>query len=206
MSSNGYQEDRELIQSCVKGGEDAWCVFKQKYDRLIRATVRCTAQRLDIPEYEVEDLASNVYEKLFVNNAERLHHWRGQARLSTYLVQITRNLCTDYARVRLRHRPVDHSSGILKQMASPSEAPEDADRQVLLEALHDEIERLSSQQALILKMRIGGATLREIADVLRLPVGTVSVYNSRAMTLLRERLGRWQGINSQAPALGKETP
>jgi RNA polymerase sigma factor (sigma-70 family) len=137
----------------------------------------------------VEDLTSNVYEKLFINSAQCLQQWRGQARLSTYLVQITRNLCTDYARVRLKMRSSDESSKILKHMPVHAHTFEDDnDRQALLDVLHEGMGKIPSQQAVILKMRMEGATLREIADMLRLPVGTVSVYNSRAMATMRERL------------------
>ncbi|HOH30609.1 MAG TPA: sigma-70 family RNA polymerase sigma factor [Candidatus Hydrogenedentes bacterium] len=189
MSSNLHEEDQRLVQACVKGGDEAWRVFKKKYDRLIKATVYSMAQRMTIPEYEVEDLTSNVYEKLFINSAQCLQQWRGQARLSTYLVQITRNLCTDYARVRLKMRSSDESSKILKHMPVHAHTFEDDnDRQALLDVLHEGMGKIPSQQAVILKMRMEGATLREIADMLRLPVGTVSVYNSRAMATMRERL------------------
>ena len=55
-------------------------------------------------------------------------------------------------------------------------------------ALRTAIAALPEKQALILKLRIEGKSLRDIAELLNRPVGTISVENSRAMARVRTHL------------------
>ena len=73
----------------------------------------------------------------------------------------------------------------------------------LLNRLDLVIASLSPKQALILKLRLSGKSLRDIAKIMGLPEGTVFGENARAVNRLRELLGPEHG-DSLTPSLEDE--
>jgi RNA polymerase sigma-70 factor (ECF subfamily) len=177
-----YDADPDLIAACIGGEPEAWLAFKERYQRLIRATI---ARTTAVDDATVEDLESMVYQKLLEDRCRRMRAWRGRARFSTYLVQITRNLVLDWVDQQKR-RIVTTSleeNGYSVGIAPDYGAEEETAEQV--KALHAALRALPPKQAMILRLRIEGKSLREIARLLGRPVGTVSVENSRAMHRMR---------------------
>jgi RNA polymerase sigma factor (sigma-70 family) len=66
----------------------------------------------------------------------------------------------------------------------------DEETEIRHAALQAAIEALPERQAIIMRMRIQGKSLRDIAHLLNRPVGTVSVESSRAMECMRTLLER----------------
>lgn len=180
-----YETEQELIAACLSGEPEAWHAFKQRYARLIRAAALRTSS---VDEATLDDLEAIVYQKLLEDRCRRVRAWQGRARFSTYLVQVTRNLVLDW--LDSQRRSVD-TLPLDDRMDAPS-ADHDpgVDEAVALQAkaLHDAIARLPERQAVIMRMRLAGQSLRDIAHLLGRPVGTVSVESSRAMEKLRTLL------------------
>ena len=180
-----YESEQELISACIAGEPDAWVALKQRYQRLIRATVARTSA---VDEATVDDLEALMYQKLLEDRCRRLRNWRGRARFSTYLVQVTRNLVLDWVDTQKRTLstvPMDD------RMDAPTESADLAgqeETQLHAGLLHEAILALPEKQAVIMRLRIEGKSLRDIAHLLKRPVGTVSVENSRAMERLRTAL------------------
>lgn len=180
-----YDAEPDLIAACIAGIPEAWLAFKNRYQRLIRATIgRTTA----VDDLAVEDLESMVYQKLLEDRCRRMRAWRGRARFSTYLVQITRNLVLDWVDQQKRSLATTaleedgYAVGLTPDYGAEEEAAEQA------KALHAALRKLPPKQAMILRLRIEGKSLREIARLLGRPIGTVSVENSRAMHRMRTLL------------------
>jgi RNA polymerase sigma-70 factor (ECF subfamily) len=177
-----------LVAACIAGDGEAWLQFKRQYERLIRATA-ARVSRLD--DTRLDDVEATVYQKLLEDRCRRMRAWKGRARFSTYLVQVTRNLVLDWVAMEQRRvaAPLDDAPEPAAD-AHDHEAEEVYAEQVT--ALGEALEALPEKQAIIMRLRLKGHSLREIAQLLNRPVGTVSVENSRAMARLRKRLAHLQ--------------
>lgn len=180
-----HESEQTLIAACIEGDPDAWGQFKQRYQRLIRATVVRTSA---VDETTLDDLEALVYQKLLDDRCRRLRNWRGRARFSTYLVQVTRNQVLDWVdseKRTLLTQPLDERA----DAPAPSEEfGADEETRMQVAQLRAAIGALPERQAVIMRLRIEGKSLRDIAQLLRRPVGTISVENSRAMERLRASL------------------
>ena len=181
-----WAEDEALIEACTSGDSRGWQDFVEKYERLIQSTVYGFRRQAHAKAYDTDDLLSLVYEKLLEDNCRRLRAWRGRAKLSTYLVQITRNLLIDKI-VRGEKGPeqtsLDASS---KEFGEDPVVGKDESKEIKLMLMHEAMDTLPERQVIILRLRLEGKSLRDIARVLGRPVGTVSVENSRALARIRE--------------------
>lgn len=184
-SSPVYESELDLIRSCAEGDPDAWACFRQRYQRLIRAVAMRTSA---MDESHLDDLEATVYQKFLEDRCRRLRAWRGQARFSTYLVQVTRNLVLDWVDAQKRTiatTPIDDRT---EAMAAVRDVELDEEVALQHAALRAAIEALPEKQAVIMQLRIEGKSLRDIAQLLRRPVGTISVESSRAMERMRIQL------------------
>lgn len=180
-----YELEPDLIAACIEGVPDAWAAFRTRYRTLVRAVVVRTSA---VDEATVDDLEALVYQKLLEDRCRRLRNWQGRARFSTYLVQVTRNQVLDWVDARQRTlstTPMDERADAPMEGVDLAEAEETAAQHA---ALRTAIAALPEKQALILKLRIEGKSLRDIAELLNRPVGTISVENSRAMARVRTHL------------------
>ncbi|NUM52720.1 MAG: sigma-70 family RNA polymerase sigma factor [Candidatus Hydrogenedentes bacterium] len=182
------ERDRGLIEACILRHDGAWERFVETYRSTIRASACCAGVKLGVVGADADELESYVYEKLLENDCHRLRAWRLQSRFSTYLVVVTRNLVRDYctsARARsLRCEELSLADRDHVPYRNPVEEREwDALReQTVLSALS----AVSDKQATIVRLRLGGKTLKEIAELTNRPMGTVSVENSRALDRMRK--------------------
>lgn len=180
-----YDAEPELIAACIEGIPDAWAAFKQRYQKLIRAVVVRTTT---VDESTVDDLEALVYQKVLEDRCRRLRNWRGRARFSTYLAQVTRNQVLDWIDARQRTlatAPLDEHTDAAVSDGDIGEAEEAS---VQAAALRQAIALLPERQAVILRLRLEGQSIREIATFLHRPAGTIAVESSRAMARVREHL------------------
>jgi RNA polymerase sigma-70 factor, ECF subfamily len=129
-----------------------------------------------------------------------LHQFRGQAQISTWLTSIVMNC----ARMRLRGRPrhvhvsLDESSqerqqlSLSERLADYRPNPEDESIESELSARLSHLHRqLSPTLRRTLQLRdIDGLSIREAAQILGVPAGTVKAQSSRARKRLKELMRR----------------
>ena len=146
------------------------------------------------------DEAQDVAQDAFVRAFRCLGTFRGQAKLSTWLVSITMNLCRNRRRWWARHRrfvvaslddPIETEEGTLThEVADPAPSPATmAERRERHQQLTGALQMLSEGERSIVVLRdIQGYSYEEIADVLHCRVGTVKSRLSRARLRLRALL------------------
>jgi len=180
-------DDRELVNACAAGDSDSWDQFVELYGRLIGATIGAVRNRQTSWQIDDDEMKSHIYEMLLKDDARRLTAWRGDAKLSTYLVQVSRNLCIDYLRKHTRGPRRDEYAEIDQIATNPdvNRIVDDESKDEQMASLQAAIEILSPKQGMIIKLRLAGVPLRDIADRLHIPKGTVFAENSRAMKRLR---------------------
>src|SRR5262249_35186758 len=142
---------------------------------------------------EAEDLTQDIFLKIF----RSLDTFDRRANFQTWLISISRNLCTDHYRsVRKERETIDREvdAGELSAAShepGPVAALEQRDRVELLKqalsALPDTL------RTAVLMRDIQELSYQEIADALRLPEGTVKSRINRGRTELARQIRRLRG-------------
>jgi RNA polymerase sigma-70 factor, ECF subfamily len=166
--------------------EAAFHLLVQRYHRrLFAVCVRVLGSAED---------AEDAVQETFVKLARHAEGFRGDARLSTWLYRVARNVCLDRVRhdARRPSTPVDDfaAAGLEPRQEDGTEGRIDA--MVVREALAGLDER--SRQLLLL-VAVDGLSYAEAAEVADLPVGTVKSRVSRA----RVRLGQLLAVDNDEP-------
>ncbi len=155
----------------------------QAFDRLVAAhedRIYHAAYRITGNADDARDAAQETFLKAF----RALPRYRHKAAFSTWLHRIAVNAALDLVRRRPQVPPVP-----LEDVALPAPVgnPEpEAERSELQRRVHQALRRLATDHRVIIVLRdLQGLAYEEIADVLRIPVGTVRSRLSRARDALR---------------------
>ncbi len=176
-------EDWVLMQAIAEGDESA---IDRLYERFGTFVFRCVRQSLS-DHAEAEDAVQEIFVRLW-RTAERYDPSR--AKLVTWVMLISKRHAIDRLRrkqvrpnnLSLEGDPTDRRGG-----PTPGVLPEERDerRQILL----DRIQELPAlQQEVLTRAYLQGFTLREVAEQLDAPLGTVKSALSRGLSRLRDRL------------------
>jgi RNA polymerase sigma-70 factor (ECF subfamily) len=148
------------------------------------------------------DAADTLTQECFLRAYQRLDGFRGDCRLDTWLLRIAVNLAKDHAKNRrvsfwrklIGLDETDDGNGVPIQVHGHEPSPE----RVLLareemQAVWSAVDSLSAQQRTVFLLRFTEEmSLAEIADVLRLEVGSVKAHLSRATGNIRKRMREQQ--------------
>jgi RNA polymerase sigma-70 factor (ECF subfamily) len=164
--------DAELVARCRNGDREAWeVVVRHRHARVYNLAYRFTG-RAD----EAEDLTQEVFLKVY----RTLHLYRAESgALETWIVRVARNHFIDHYR---KHKTERHQTAPLEEhhdaIALPTvrvETPgEMLDRKETAERVHRLLDRLPHDQREAVILRdIEELTYEEIAELLKVPIGTV---------------------------------
>jgi RNA polymerase sigma-70 factor, ECF subfamily len=171
----------DLIRRAQGGDASAQKELLEPYwDALARLAYRVTGSRDD-----AEDLAQEVCLRVI----RSLPSFRQESAFETWLYRIALNVCLSAARKR-KHESLEDEAG---RLVDPSPAPEAVMLQrALQERIRVEILRLplKYREAVLLRV-IEELSYAEVAQVLRISVGSAQVRVHRGMKQLRERLEPW---------------
>ena len=180
------QEERALVERARSGDQDAFALLVRMHQRQIYTL----ALRM---LHDAEE-ASEATQEVFLAAWQGLRGFRGDARFATWLYRIAYNHCLKIA--EQRRRDVAAHAELTAQSAreqSPAQAlsashARDAEQQ-MRERVRDEIENLPAKYRAVLVLRhLQELSYEEMADVMRVPIGTVKTQLFRARALLKERL------------------
>jgi len=183
-------DDRALLARHVGGDRDAFGLLVARHrDRLWRVALRTLG--------DPDDAADAVQDAL-VSAYRAAATFRGESAVTTWLHRITVNACLDLAR-RRASRPTTTLTERTDAEASPMPGPFDAadTAATVLAALR----RLPMDQAAaVVIVDVEGFSVREAAEILGAPEGTVKSRCARARARLAELL------SELAPAAGNPAP
>lgn len=181
-------DDRRLIAECLHGNRDAFGQLITRYQsRLYNAALRL----VDTP-----DDAADVVQDAFLNAFQSLRSFKGDSEFFTWMYRIAFNVAVSQKR---RKKPTSSLNAMELGRNGLSREPVDASDYVkpgvALERSEEErrlyaaLGRLSAEHRDVLVMKeIDGLKYEEIADVLKIPIGTVRSRLNRARLELRELL------------------
>jgi RNA polymerase sigma-70 factor (ECF subfamily) len=183
---DGGNADFLLMERVAAGDHTAFRALVERH----RNSVIGTVAKMLGNSSEAEDIAQQVFLRIW-RNAKR---YRPDAKFTTYLFTITRNLVFNETRRRSRKKEVssdereEHSNQLIE--ASPDRQPDAQLLQTELQkAVDDAIAALpEAQRMAVVLRRYEQLSYEEIADVLSLSVSAVKSLLFRARTTLREAL------------------
>lgn len=174
--------ERALLDRAVQGDDRALGVLAERH----RPTVVRMATHILGNAESAEDVAQDAMVRLQVS----LPGFRGDAELSTWLYQVTLNLCRDRLRKRRRratHVGLDSVPG--ERLSSPAGAEDRIDRERTRAAVRAAIDRLPEDQREVVQMRyLSDLTYAEIVRRTGLPHGTVASRIFRGLKRLGQDL------------------
>ena len=185
--------DPEVVAQARKGSEAAYRELLTRYERPVFSLVF----RMVRDRETAEDLAQETFIKVLKN----LDRYSPEFKFSSWLFKIANNLTIDH----LRRRRVDTISiegspdAVTAESAratsiavvSPGESPlEELESKELGSAIERAIGKLRPEyRACIMLRHVDGKSYEEIAEIVKLPLGTVKTYIHRARHELRTALG-----------------
>ncbi len=176
-------DDWDLVRRAQSGDEDAFAQLVRRYQvPVVRFCARMTASFPD-----AEDLAQETFVRVY----RHLNRLEPQARFSTVLFGIARNITLNHLRDsgrrgRGRTVPLDDQQRETKAQYEPGRGAQLSEIQAMLSAA---LQKVSPDHREILLLReVEGMEYDEIAEVLGCQRGTVKSRLARAREQLRLRL------------------
>jgi RNA polymerase sigma-70 factor (ECF subfamily) len=174
--------DEQLATQLQSGDELALAALMERYeDKLIRYGKRFLGTL-------GEDVVSQAVQDTFISAYENISGFDAKQRFSPWIYRIAHNAFVDVLRQRVRQPLFDFDTFLMHPAPEDSFAVEKENQRtrVLLEKGLAELP--AAQREVISLYYFDDLSYKEIADVLRVPVGTVGVRLARARTALKQHL------------------
>ena len=177
-------EDRELVQKLLANDKEAQGLF---YDRYRDSLYRTCVYVLGYQDRDAEDLVQET----FLTALQKLSGFEFRSSLARWLNRICAHLC--YKQLRKRKRLVTQLDEELERISNHSNL-EQQRRKQQEEERREMLELLESQKGLLgkpcrelLELRDGaGKSYADLADTLKIPMGTVMSRLARCKESLKE--------------------
>ncbi|NNE04776.1 MAG: RNA polymerase sigma factor [Xanthomonadales bacterium] len=178
--------DEALIEAIVKRGSE------QHFRTLLaRYKVRVHHIALSVLGPTQAAQAEDVAQEVFISLYRRLDQFRGDCKFSTWVYRLAVNAAIDFKRVNTRHAGLAIDDASLPGV--PFEIPKGSDGRKLESGVHQALLALPESQRMMVYLYYWlELKMREIAEVLDCPQGTVKVYLKRARAALAETLGEFK--------------
>lgn len=183
--------DVALMRRVAEGDESA---FRELVERHQNAVIGTVAKMIN-DATEAEDIAQRTFLRVW-KHAKR---WRPDAKFTTYLFTITRNLVYNESRRRSRKKEVSAEERHDDSGFEPAgDARSEPDSEALKSEMHDEIDRAirelpEAQRTAVILYSYESMPYEEIAKVLDSSVSSVKSLLFRARGTLREKLSHHMG-------------
>ncbi len=181
-------EEIALVRSCQRGDLSAFDTLMQMYEKKVYSLCYRMARDPD----DAADLAQEAFLKVY----RALPSFREQSSFSTWLFRIVTNTCLDERRKRGSRphtvsldKPYETDDGEIA-LTLPGDAPDPLACTVqseLQEEIRELLAKLPAEQRIVLSMRdLEGYSYIEIAEALKITMGTVKSRLNRARSRLRD--------------------
>ena len=190
--------DKDLVERCIQGDTAAWARLAEKYSSFLFAAIENRLRKYDIrlPSPEVEDIRQEVI--ISVWKSEKLKTIENRGDIACWLAIVAGNVAVEYMRKKLRREPLKPVSLFEKiddkELAGllPADGPnprDEAHRLELSQKIDEAIGSLTQNERLVAKLYfLHHKKYEEMAEILKLPTGTVSSYLKRARAKLKDAL------------------
>lgn len=174
--------DEELARLAQGNNQDAFGVLMERYqERLLRY-----GRRFLSDQGHIEDMVQDVFIKTYQN----IQSFDATRRFSSWIYRIAHN--TFVNALRKKHREplvfIDFDA-LVTHPADERDLAQDVDRKDMLELIRSGLEELQpAYKEIIVLYYLEELGYQEIADVLRIPIGTVGVRLRRGREALKKKV------------------
>jgi RNA polymerase sigma-70 factor (ECF subfamily) len=183
-------DEQTLIQKAQQGDADAFEQLLRRYDeRIMGLIMGFVKNRND---------AQDVYQEVFLRVWTSLPRFRQESSFFTWVYRIAVNRCIslceqrnrrDRMHVQPRESDEEEDTNWLDRLAMADDGKEEVEREDRLERIWRCAGELNSKQQVILTLRFQhGLKLKDIAEILEMPEGTVKILTFRAVRRIRQQL------------------
>ncbi len=176
--------EADLIASIKAGNQQAFRKLIQHYEGQVRSTV---AGMLG-PNADTDDLTQEVFIRFF----KAAKNFRGDSSLGTYLTRIAINLTLN--EISRQKRKLKWINGVFqgRKPTEPADASTSPERAELKDTISKALQLLEVEFRTVVILRlVDGYSVRETAEILELPEGTVASRLARAQKKLKGILKEW---------------
>ncbi len=179
MTSAG---EAELVARAVEGDREAFGMLVQSFAGAARRVARAVLRDPD----DADDAAQDAMVAAF----ENLHRFDRARPFGPWLMRIVANAARD----RLRRRAVRRAEPLHERLPATDPQPSDVvERRALGERLREALAQLPERRRLaVVLFEVEGYSSGEIAEILRVPEGTVRSELFHARRALRALLKSWR--------------
>ncbi len=185
----GRDDEPALIQRCKDGDTTAFDVLVTRYEkRVFNCALRIAGNYND---------AADVAQEAFIRAFNSIQTFRGDANFTTWIYRIVTNVYLDERKKSKAHRQTSldeyielDENSVTRQIVDESPTPDEmVESKERARVLQNAINALPDYQKIILTLySFQHRSYEEIADILRLPIGTVKSRLNRARIALGEKL------------------
>jgi len=188
--------DETLMVRYQSGDQSAFAVLVRRHQGPL--------YNFALRQVRMPSVAEEVVQDAFVRVVQNAADFKHEARFSTWLYTIGRNLCIDYLRKRVhrRHPSLDESSGSPdSDRPTLGERTPDARASVEREATGSELRSLitravdalpDEQREVFLLREVSNLPFKEIADITGIPENTVKSRMRYALERLQQALSEYE--------------
>lgn len=198
--------DQELIERCITRDPLAWGQFVERFSKLVFWAIkeRLSSWGCYCSQEDLCDIFQNVFTTLWIKNSFK--QIKNRSRVKTWLIMVAGNMAIDYVRKNSLHA-LNEDISIYQSISE--RLPQDEEdvtfeyvlgtnsgdpRSELIASetkhfLDEEIKKLDSKEKTVLALDIiYDVKHKDIAEIVKLPVGTVSTIIARSKEKLRQGL------------------
>ncbi len=181
--------EEQLIEQARQGDQGAFERLIQPYDERIMALIMSFVRN--------RNDAQDVYQEVFLRVWMNLPRFRAESSFFTWLYRIAVNRCLSLCeqrgrRDKLHAQPREDSEedgDWLDRVTGGQDDRQEREREEKLERIWEQASGLNPRQQLVINLRYRhGMKLKEIAEILEIPEGTVKILTFRAVRKIRQQL------------------
>jgi len=177
-------EDKDLIQLCRKGDQEAFGTLVKKYkNKVFNLAFSMTFDR---------EMADDLSQEIFIKTYMALPRFKFKSKFSTWLYQIALNHIRDFFRKQAKIKKIpleDIADKRLFHEDDTAQKERDREEKKRRKLLYKAIATLPEKHRVILSLRdIQGFSYGDIANILKISPGTVDSRLHRARKMLREKI------------------
>lgn len=178
----------ELIKRCLQKNKKAWDIFVQKYSKLIYWAIR---KRLNASSFKFnQDNIDGIFQEVFLTILEggRLGQLKDPKIIPGWLAVIASNKTVDFMRRTIRE---DKRLVVDMPVLKDDNFKQELHQRDLIDLIGSSINSLSDKAKIVISFNLlQGRTHNEIANIMNIPVNTISTIIARAKEKLKQDLER----------------
>ena len=172
-------QEAELIKLAQKGNQESFCSLIEAYEKKIYNI----AYKFMRNEHDAQDAAQEAIIKIYTN----LHKYLFNSSFSTWMYRVTANTCMDLLRKRKANVGIENFENLF--VSKEGNPDSESINKELGDNIKKAINLLPEKYIPVIVLKdVNGLKYEEIAEILKLTLGTVKSRIARAREKLRDIL------------------